>query len=94
MAEAENHSNDIGSGASFMKCEGFAQITDETNSGVAGTQRLYHHGEHLRPLGLQVQDHFGAGDGDRACPAGGRRLRKSLEGGLSRKSGEKNKSLL
>lgn len=25
---------------------------------------------------------------------GGRRLRKSLEGGLSRKSGEKNKSLL
>ena len=31
---------------------------------------------------------------DRACSAGGRRLRKSLEGGLSRKSGEENKSLL
>ena len=31
---------------------------------------------------------------DRACSAGGRRLRKSLEGGVSRKSGEKNKSLL
>ena len=34
------------------------------------------------------------GDGDRACSTGGWRLRKSLEGGLSRKSGEKNKSLL
>ena len=79
MAEAENHSIDIESGAPFMKCEGFAQITDETNSGVAGTQRLYHHGEHLRPLGLQVQDHFGAGDGDRACSAGGRRLQQPLE---------------
>ena len=32
--------------------------------------------------------------GDRACSTGGWRLRKSLEGGLSRKSGEKNKSLL
>ena len=31
---------------------------------------------------------------DRACATGGRRLRKSLEGGLSRKSGEKNKSRL
>ena len=31
---------------------------------------------------------------DRAGSAGGRRLRKSLEGGLSRKSGEENKSLL
>ena len=31
---------------------------------------------------------------DRACATGGRRLRKPLEGGLSRKSGEKNKSLL
>ena len=68
--------------------------SSQAHSGVAGPQRLYHHGEHLRPLGLQVQDHFGAGDGDRACSAGGRRLRKSLEGGLSRKSGEKNKSLL
>ena len=66
----------------------------QAHSGVAGPQRLHHHGEHLRPLGLQVQDHLGAGDGDRACSAGGRRLRKSLEGGLSRKSGEKNKSLL
>ena len=28
MAETENHSNDIESGAPFMKCEGFAQITD------------------------------------------------------------------
>ena len=28
MAEAENHSIDIESGAPFMKCEGFAQITD------------------------------------------------------------------
>lgn len=37
---------------------------------------------------------LGTGDGDRACSTGGRRLRKSLEGGLSRKSGEKNKSLL
>lgn len=36
----------------------------------------------------------GTGDGDRACSTGGWRLRKSLEGGLSRKSGEKNKSLL
>ena len=34
------------------------------------------------------------GDGDRASSPGGWRLRKSLEGGLSRKSGEKNKSLL
>ena len=33
----------------------------------------------------------GTGDGDRACSTGGRRLRKSLEGGLSRKSGEKTK---
>ena len=66
----------------------------QTHSGVAGSQRYRHDGEYLQPLGLQVQDHFGAGDGDRACSAGGRRLRKSLEGGLSRKSGEKNKSLL
>ena len=66
----------------------------QAHSGVAGPQRLHHHGEHLRPLGLQVQDHLGAGNGDRACSTGGRRLRKSLEGGLSRKSGEKNKSLL
>ena len=66
----------------------------QAHLGVAGTQRLYHHGEHLRPLGLQVQDHLGAGDGDRACSTGGWRLRKSLEGGLSRKSGDKNKSLL
>ena len=28
MAEAENYSIDIESGAPFMKCEGFAQITD------------------------------------------------------------------
>ena len=28
MAEAENHSIDIENGAPFMKCEGFAQITD------------------------------------------------------------------
>ena len=28
MAETENHSNGIESGAPFMKCEGFAQITD------------------------------------------------------------------
>ena len=28
MAETENHSIDIESGAPFMKCEGFAQITD------------------------------------------------------------------
>ena len=28
MAETENHSNDIESGAPFMKCAGFAQITD------------------------------------------------------------------
>ena len=28
MAEAENHFIDIESGAPFMKCEGFAQITD------------------------------------------------------------------
>ena len=46
---------------------------------MAGPQRLHHHGEHLRPLGLQVQDHFGAGDGDRACSAGGRRLQQPLE---------------
>lgn len=91
MAEAENHSTDIESGAPFMKCEGFAQITDEANSGVAGSQRHQHHGEYLRPLGLQVQDHLSAGDGDRACATGGRRLRKPLEGGLSRKSGEKTK---
>ena len=26
----------------------------QTHSGVVGAQRLYHHGEHLRPLGLQV----------------------------------------
>ena len=51
----------------------------QTHSGVVGAQRLYHHGEHLRPLGLQVQDHFGAGDGDRACSAGGRRLQQPLE---------------
>ena len=94
MAEAENHSIDIESGAPFMRCEGFAQITDEANPGVAGTQRHRHDGEYLQPFGLQVQDHLGAGDGDRACSTGGRRLRKSLEGGLSRKSGEKNKSLL
>ena len=94
MAEAENHSTDIESGAPFMRCEGFAQITDETNPGVAGSQRYRHDGEYLQPFGLQVQDHLGAGDGDRACSAGGRRLRKPLEGGLSRKSGEKNKSLL
>ena len=28
MAETENHSIDIESGAPFMKCEGFVQITD------------------------------------------------------------------
>ena len=28
MAETENYSIDIESGAPFMKCEGFAQITD------------------------------------------------------------------
>ena len=49
MAEAENHSIDIESGAPFMKCGGFAQITDETNSGVAGhsdigtTANIYSH---------------------------------------------------
>lgn len=53
-------------------------VPNQTHSGVVGAQRLYHHGEHLRPLGLQVQDHFGAGDGDRACSAGGRRLRKPV----------------
>ena len=63
----------------------------QTHSGVVGAQRLYHHGEHLRPLGLQVQDHFGAGDGDRACSTGGRRIRKPLEGGLSRKAERKTK---
>ena len=26
----------------------------QAHSGVAGAQRFYHHGEHLRPLGLQV----------------------------------------
>lgn len=31
---------------------------------------------------------------DRACATGGRRLQQPLEGGLSRKSGEENKSLL
>ena len=54
-------------------------VPPQTHSGVVGAQRLYHHGEHLRPLGLQVQDHFGAGDGDRACSAGGRRLQQPLE---------------
>jgi len=33
----------------------------------------------LRPLGLQIQDHLGTDDGDRACPAGGRRLQQPLE---------------
>ena len=70
MAEAENHSNDIGSGAPFMKCEGFAQITDEANSGVAGSQRYRHDGEYLRPLGLQVQDHLGKCNGQYPDSAG------------------------
>lgn len=30
------------------------QRSPQAHSGVAGAQRLYHHGEHLRPLGLQV----------------------------------------
>ena len=51
----------------------------QAHSGVAGTQRLYHHGEYLRPLGLQIQDHLGTGDGDRACSARGRRLQQPLE---------------
>ena len=46
----------------------------QAHSGVAGSQRLYHHSQYLCPLGLQVQDHLGTGDGDRACSAGGRRL--------------------
>ena len=66
----------------------------QTHSGVVGAQRYRHDGEYLQPFGLQVQDHLGTGNGDRACSTGGRRLRKSVEGGLSRKSGEKNKSLL
>ncbi len=55
------------------------RCASEANSGVAGSQRLYHHGEHLRPLGLQIQDHLGTGDGDRACATGGRRLQQPLE---------------
>ena len=58
----------------------------QAHSGVVGAQRLYHHGEHLRPLGLQVQDHLGTGNGDRACPAGGRRLQQPL--GVDRCRGE------
>ena len=42
------------------------------------TQRRIKDGEHLRSLGLQVQDHLGTGDGDRACAAGGWRLRKPV----------------
>lgn len=30
------------------------QRSPQAHSGVAGAQRFYHHGEHLRPLGLQV----------------------------------------
>ena len=42
----------------------------EADPGVAGSQRLYHHGEHLRPLGLQVQDHFGKCNGQYPDSAG------------------------
>ena len=55
------------------------RCASEANSGVAGPQRLHHHGEQLRPLGLQVQDHLGASNGDRACSAGGRNLWKQME---------------
>ena len=53
-----------------------------------------HDRQYLCPSRLQIQNILGTGHGDRACATGGRRLRKSLEGGLSRKSGEKNKSRL
>ena len=58
----------------------------QAHSGVAGSQRHRHDGEYLQPLGLQVQDHLGTGDGDRACPAGGRRLQQPL--GVDRCRGE------
>jgi len=35
---------------------------------------------------IQIQDHLGTGDGDRACPAGGRRLQQPL--GVDRCRGE------
>ena len=53
---------------------------------MAGPQRHRHDGEYLQSFGLQVQDHFGAGDGDRACSAGGRRLQQPL--GVDRCRGE------
>lgn len=58
------------------------------HSDFTTTANIYAH------LDYKSKNHLGTGDGDRACATGGRRLRKSLEGGLSLKSGEKNKSLL
>ncbi len=66
----------------------------KANPGMARPLGFQHDRQYLCPSRLQIQNILGAGDGDRACATGGRRLRKSLEGGLSRKSGEKNKSRL
>ena len=50
----------------------------QADSGLAGTQRFFYHGEYLRPSGLQLQAVLSAGDGERNAPAGNGGFRQQM----------------